>query len=248
MPVAFGLRGEVTAFRHFSNTKNTIAKGSTHEVKQSAVDNGGAQEASRLPLGVLSTTGGVSINNSPAPGQATIFAGDTVRTDEHGLATFTLSGQGSIGIDANTEVSFVDDPNYVAMLDRGALTVHFFVGATTRFRLRVLKYFVAARQDTEATAVIEQTGEATAAVNCLSGSVAVMDPTGREASLLQAGQLFQIETAEAEVAPQAPAPSPAAKSHRTAWIVIGLAAGGGAAGAAAALARRGGKTVSPSAP
>lgn len=245
-PVAFGWREDVMESPHISNTKDTIAEGGTHEPKESMVANFGAQEASQLPLGVLSTTGGVSINNSPAPSQATIFAGDSVRTDDRGLATFTLSGQGSIGIDVNAEVSFVDDPNYVALLHRGALTIRFFTGATTKFRLRVLNYFVAAQQDTEGTAEIEQTGEASATVNCLSGSVVVTGAQG-EAHFLQAGQSFGIETVEAEV-PTPQSPPPAAKSHRTTWIVIGLAAGGGAAGAAAALGHKGGQTVSPSSP
>jgi hypothetical protein len=254
MPPTFGLQREVGDFPDVSKTKDTITGGRIREPNESTVANFGAQEASRRPLGPLGAAGEVYINNSPAPSQSTISAGDTVRTGDRGLATFTMSGQGSIGIKPNTEVSFVDDSKYVAVLHRGALTVHFFALATPRFRLRVLNYFVAGQPGTKATAEINQTREDAATVYCLSGSIGVMELEGHEVSFLQAGQLLEIESVAGEAAPpQIPAPSPAApeekKGHRTAWIVLGLAAGGGAAGAAAALAGGGGhRTVSPSTP
>jgi hypothetical protein len=141
------------------------------------------------------------------------------------------------------------------VLHRGAVTIHFFPGATPRFRLRVLSYFVAGQRGTEATAEINQTREDAATVYSRSGSIAVMEVQGREVSFLQAGQLLEIESvAGGAAAPQAPTAPPTAppeekKGHRAAWIVLGLAAGGGAAGAAAALASGGGRrTVSPSSP
>jgi ferric-dicitrate binding protein FerR (iron transport regulator) len=254
LPATFGLQREAGELHGLPNTKDPIRTGEIRESNESPRAGLAAQEASRRPLGALGATGEVYINSSPAPSQSTIFAGDTVRTGDRGLATFTMSGQGSIGMNSNTEVSFVDDPKYVAVLHRGALMIHFFTGATTRFRLRVLNYFVAGQSGTEATAEINQTREAAATVNCRSGSIAVTELQGREVSFLQAGQLLEIENVEGEAAaPQVRAPLPAPpeekEGHRTAWIVLGLAAGGGAAGVAAALASGGGhRTVSPSTP
>jgi ferric-dicitrate binding protein FerR (iron transport regulator) len=253
MRPTFRLQREAGEPHGLPNTKDTIQTGEIREPNESTRTGLGAQEASRRPLGALGATGEVYINNSPAPGRSTVFAGDTVRTGDRGLATFTMSGQGSIGMNSNTGVSFVDDPKHVAVLHRGELMIHFFAGATTRFRLRVLNYFVAGQPGTEATAEINQTREAAATVNCRSGSVAVMELQGREVSFLQAGQLLEIENVEGEAAaPQVRAPSPAPeekKGHRAAWIVLGLAAGGGAAGAAVALASGGGhRAVSPSTP
>ena len=255
MSATFWLQREVGELHGVPNTKDTIRTEEIRESNDPRRTGLAAQEASRRPLGALGATGEVYINNSPAPSQATISADDTVRTGDRGLATFTMSGQGSIGINANTEVSFVDDPKYVAVLHRGALTIHFFPGATPRFRLRVLSYFVAGQRGTEATAEINQTREDAATVYCRSGSIAVMELQGREVSFLQAGQLLEIESvAGGAAAPQAPTAPPTAppeekKGHRAAWIVLGLAAGGGAAGAAVALASGGGRrTVSPSTP
>jgi hypothetical protein len=105
------LQREAGELHGLPNTKDTVRTGEIREPNEPTRAGLAAQEASRRPLGALGARGEVYINNSPAPSQATISAGDTVRTGDRGLATFTMSGQGSIGINANTEISFVNDPS-----------------------------------------------------------------------------------------------------------------------------------------
>jgi len=49
-------------------------------------------------LGSLSSVGQVTVNNSPAPADATIFSGDTIRTGANGTATLMSSVEGSFQI------------------------------------------------------------------------------------------------------------------------------------------------------
>src|SRR5215471_384593 len=59
----------------------------------------GAQEQPPQALGSMTKVGGVFVNGNPASAaEATIFAGDTVRTAEDGVASFTVSGRGTLKI------------------------------------------------------------------------------------------------------------------------------------------------------
>src|ERR1700675_4485593 len=99
------------------------------------------QEPERKPLGVLSTVGEVYVNESRAPSESTVFPGDKLRTGESGAATFTVSGRGSLKISPKTQLSFVDDSRYVAVLDQGTVVMSVF-GEAAKFATRTGEFVV----------------------------------------------------------------------------------------------------------
>ena len=66
----------------------------------------GGRSQEHQALGSLSSVGEVYVNNSPAPGDSTIFTGDTVRTGQAGTATFASSAQGTFQISPQSQVAF----------------------------------------------------------------------------------------------------------------------------------------------
>jgi hypothetical protein len=166
----------------------------------------------------------------------------------------TLSGQGSLGILSRTEVSFVDQPQYIADLHYGTVTIH-FLAEGKNLALKVSDFAVLAEPSIESNAEIDRTADGSARISCQSGSVGIvaLKVTGPEALFLKPGQSATISPAgelrAAPSGPAAPSPSTTAKKSKAIWIGLGLAAAGGAAGAAAALASGGGhRAVSLSVP
>ena len=240
----------------FSNTNGAVGIGRAHELKGVTSSGLGAQQQTRRPLGALNTSEEVYLNNSPAPAQSTIFAGDTVRTGSSGKAMFTLSGQGSLGILSRTEISFVDQPQYIADLHYGTVMIQ-FLAEGKNLALKVSDFAVLAEPSVETNAEIDRTADGSARISCQSGSVGIvaLTVTGPQALFLKPGQSATISPAgELRAAPlgsAAPSPTPSTtkKKSKAVWIGLGLAAAGGAAGAAAALAGGGGHgAVSPSVP
>ena len=252
----FGSQWRASKPPDISNTNGTIGIGRGHELRGPTPSGLGAQQQTRRPLGALNTSGEVYLNNSPAPAQSTIFAGDTVRTVSSGKAMFTLSGQGSLGILSRTEISFVDQPQYIADLHYGTVTVH-FLAEGKNLALKVSDFAVLAEPSVETNAEINRTVDGSVRISCRTGSVGVvaLAVTGPEALFLKPGQSATISPAgelrAAPLGPAAPSPTPSTtkKKSKAVWIGLGLAAAGGAAGAAAALASGGGhRTVSSSVP
>jgi hypothetical protein len=213
------------------------------------------QEPERKPLGVLSTVGEVYVNESRAPSESTVFPGDKLRTGESGAATFTVSGRGSLKISPKTQLSFVDDSRYVAVLDQGTVVMSVF-GEAAKFATRTGEFVVIPGPEApEAISQIERSADGSSRVLCKTGAVGVVALETAEGVFLRPDQSVAI-SAEGRLqavntpstTPGAPAPSSriGKKSH-TGWIVLGVAAGGGGV-AAAVLASRGKATVSPSVP
>ena len=94
------------------------------------------QENQKEPLGSLMTYGKVYVNESPAPAETTIFSGDRVRTEESGLATFNMSGKGSLKLAPHTEVIFSGKYEYTAELGAGSVVLNSVPGNNT-FTLRI---------------------------------------------------------------------------------------------------------------
>ena len=252
----FRSQGRASQPTDISNTNGTIGIGRGHELRGPTPSGLGAQQQTRRPLGALNTNGEVYLNNSPAPAQSTIFAGDTLRTGGSGKAMFTLSGQGSLGILSRTEVSFVDQPQYIADLHYGSVMIH-FLAEGKNLALKVSDFAVLAEPSIETNAEIERTVDGSARISCQSGSIGIvaLKVTGPEALFLKPGQSATISPAgELRATPPGPAapspvPSTTAKKSKAGWIVLGLAAAGSAAGAAVALASGGAhRAVSPSVP
>ena len=218
-------------------------------------------------IGSISSTGSVSINGLPAPADATIFSGDTVRTTETGTAAISISGKGAIKLAPNTEMSFAPDPRYTGELRAGMVVLNSFGGATD-ISVRTGTYVVApVMQAQQSASKIERQADGSFTISCLDGSVGLIPLEGATGRVLQSGQSIKVlpsgqfeqvpRGAEAPAtappespSPGTPAPPPVhANNKKDTYILLGVA-GGGAVIIAAALAGRGhgNSSVSPSTP
>ena len=215
----------------------------------------------RQPLGSLSATGEVYVNEARVSGEVTLFAGDSLRTGADGAASVTLSGRGMLIVANQTEVSFAPSPRYFAELRHGIAEFRTLAGAAN-FELRTGNFIVVPASEAEAAADIERAPDGTTKITCTKGSMGVISLEGPESIFLHPGEVGTISpegkmsttvagpqpgAAPPGAAPPAPPSPPVHKGH-TGLIILGLV-GGGVAGAAAALASRGGKpAVSSSTP
>lgn len=224
--------------------------------------------AQESPLGSLTSTGDVMINALPAPPDTTVFSKDVIRVGDSGSSTFTLSGKGSITVLPHTQVTLTGDLRYLAELQSGTVLVNSIAGATD-VTLRVGDFVVSPVITSEkSSSRVEKMADGSVSVSCFDGSVSVVPIQGATGRVLQTNQTVNISSAgelgliqvtpaglsaAAQPVSSAPANAPAtvasANSHKTTWIILGVAGGGAAAGIAAAAAGHGGSsTVSPSAP
>lgn len=199
------------------------------------------QEPQKAPIGSLTSTGEVYVNNTPAPGESTIFAGDTLRTGE-GSATFTMSGRGDLKISRQTQLVFSDGSRYSAELKSGTVILDSSNGPSGVTLLAGGYVIVPAVHDQTTSAKIEGPIKGSFRVSSLNGTVAIVDMQGNSGQVLQSGE-------SVSVSPQGVSASSAAAGHQKRWILLGVAGGGAVAGIAAAAAHGGGKpSVSPSSP
>lgn len=228
------------------------------------------QDQPPQPLGSLSKIGEVYVNDVPvASPESTIFTGDKVRTGENGVASFTVSGRGTLKFSPNTFAVFAGAEQYVADLRSGTVVVSSFSGPSG-LALRVGDFIVVpAVQEQQTTVKVERSLAGAASVSCLEGSVSVISRQGAAGLLLQAGQSSSISTSgqlnPESSAPESPSPTqpqpgaptptpppanpPQQQKSRKGWIILGLAGAGVAGIAAAAAGGGGGHTpVSPSSP
>jgi hypothetical protein len=227
----------------------------------------GAQARTRSqehqPLGSLSSAGEVSVNNSPAPVDATIFSGDTIRTGATGTATFTSSVEGSFQVLPGSQIAFNGGDQYVAELQTGTVVVSSQRGPQG-LSTRAGSYTVVGATEGELTSSkIERRADGSFMVTCLGGSV-ILVPTGEGSNglLIQAGQtvdisaqgkLSSVKEAAAPPpapgqAPSTPAPTSTGISNTTKWIIAGVAIAGGAGAALALAGGHKSSSVSPSDP
>ncbi len=213
----------------------------------------GKRSQEHQALGSLSSVGEVYVNNSPAPGDSTIFTGDTVRTGKAGTATFTGSAQGTFQISAQSQVAFNGGDQYVAELQSGMVVMSSRSGPQG-LNLRVGSYTAVGVTDGEqSTSKIEKGADGSFTVTCLDGSVILVPTAGSNGLLMQAGQTVNISgqgqlSAVKETAPIAPNPTPGTvqqKKSYTMWIVIGAAGAGGVGAALALASHKSSPSVSP---
>lgn len=225
-------------------------------------------------LGSISAVGSVSVNGVPAPSDATIFVGDTIRTSDSGAVSFSLSGKGAFKIAPNSEMSFLPDPRFTGELKSGLVVMNSFGGATD-ISVRVGNYVVApVIQAQQSASRIERHPDGSFTIACLDGSVGVIPLEGATGRVLQSGEAANIlpsgELEQAKAAPTPETPPKAAGTTATAantpppepppvhgnssskkneYILLGVA-GAAAVGIAAGLAGRGhgSPSVSPSTP
>lgn len=211
------------------------------------------QEEKKQPLGSLTATGEVYLNDRPTPAETTIFAGDTLRTGETGTAVFTMSGNGALKIGSQTQVVISDDPKFAAELKSGTVVINSISGPSG-MKLRAGSAVVVPAVRSRVTAAkIERQADGSFLVTCLDGVISAVPLQGTSGQLLEAGQSVSISpggelVAQQEVTVKPSASSPHGGLSRTGWTILGVA-GAGAGIAAAALGHRGGKqSVSPSVP
>ena len=218
-------------------------------------------------LGSLSSVGQVSVNNSAAPADATIFSGDVIRTGANATATFTSSAEGTFQILAGSQIAFNGGDQYAAELQAGAVVMSSQRG-TQGLSTRIEGYtVVGASEGEQATSKIERAADGSFTVTCLDGSV-ILVPTGEGSSgvLIQSGQMVNIsargklsavkEAAAPVTPPGTPGPTPAPASapasagvsNTTKWIIAGVAIAGGAGAALALAGGHKSSSVSPATP
>jgi ferric-dicitrate binding protein FerR (iron transport regulator) len=211
------------------------------------------QKQQEQPLGSLSATGEVFVNEKPAPAETTIFAGDTLRTGETATAVFTMSGSGALKIASQTQVVISGDPAFAAELRSGTVVIDSISGPSG-MKLRAGRAIVVPTVRSQVTAAkVERRADGSFLVTCLGGRISVISVEGTSGQLLEAGQSVSISPGGELVAQTEVTVKPSASikhgglSH-TGWTLIGLS-GAGAGVAAAAVGHKGGKqSVSPSAP
>jgi hypothetical protein len=219
-------------------------------------------------LGSLSSVGEVYVNNSPAPADATIFAGDTIRTGATGTATFTSGVEGTFQVLPGSQIAFNGGEQYAAELQTGSVVASSQRGPQG-LSVRSGSYTVVGATEGELTsAKIERGADGSFTVTCLDGSV-ILVPTGEGSSgvLIQSGQMVTISargklsavkeaaapvTAPGTPAPATPAPASAPTSagvsNTTKWIIAGVAIAGGAGAALALAGGHKSSSVSPATP
>ena len=220
---------------------------------RAAVSQEQTQSAKRQPLGSLTATGEVYVNDKAVPAESTIFVGDTVRTGESGTAVFTMTGSGTLKLGSRTQIVLSGEPEFPAELQTGTVVIDSLSGPSG-IKLRVGNFIVvpAVRSRVTSAKVEGQTG-GTFQVTCLDGDISTIPLQGGSGRLLEAGESVNISSQGELSAQKGSGISSGGTGHhgplqgRTGWTLLGLA-GGGAGAAALALGHGGTKPVSPSAP
>jgi len=203
----------------------------------SAHSQGVSPDPQRQSLGSLNSAGEVFVNESRAPSELTVFAGDAVRTGESGAAILTSSGNNSFQISRQSQVVFAGDPRYFAELKLGTISVKSLGGAAGAAVRAGNFVAVPTNRNVQTATTIERMADGSYLVTCLAGNVGVFPLEETSGLFLQAGQSARISPKGELAAVAAPAPTPpqSAGRNRSTWILLGLAGGGVAAGVAAAL-------------
>lgn len=206
-----------------------------------------SQNQAKEPLGSLTSVGEVFVNDSAAPAESTIFAGDRLRTGDTGTATFSISGKGTMKIASRSEVVFVGSYEFTAELKSGNVALSAVSGPNS-IVLRVENFvLVPSFHERFETTKVEQTANDAFLVSCLDGGVGVLTLEAKSGQFLQAGQSLSISAGRMITTMSSEKRAGGHEFHNMGWLYLGLG-GAGAAGAAAALGHSGKQSVSPSTP
>lgn len=211
------------------------------------------QNAKKQPLGSLSSTGEVYVNDKPVPIESTVFVGDTVRTGANSTAVFTMTGNGTLKIGAQTQVVLTGEPQFAAELQSGTAVIDSLSGPSG-IKLRAGEYVVVPAVRSRVTsAKIERQADGSFLVTCLGGDISTLALQGTAGRLLEATQSVTLTPSGQMLVQKQSGGNSAGSgiagplSSRKGWTMLGLA-GGGAGLAALALGHGGKPPVSPSGP
>jgi hypothetical protein len=212
-----------------------------------------AQNSRKHPLGSLSATGEVYVNDKPVPVESTVFPGETIRTGANSTAIFTMTGNGTLKIGSQTQVVLTGDPQFAAELQSGTAVIDSLSGPSG-IKLRVGGVVVVPAVRSRVTsAKIEGQSDGTFLVTCLDGDISTLSLEGTAGRLLEGGQavsvtpsgqmLVQKQSGGKSIGSGIPGPLQGKKG----WTLLTLA-GGGAGVAALVLGHSSKPPVSPSGP
>ena len=218
-----------------------------------ATTQGQLQNSRKYPLGSLSATGEVYVNDKPVPVESTVFPGDTVRTGENSTAVFTMTGNGTLKIGSQTQVLLAGDPQFAAELQSGTAVIDSLSGPSG-IKLRVGGVVVVPAVRSRVTsAKIERQADGTFLVTCLDGDISTLSLEGTAGRLLEGGQAVSVTpSGQMLVQKQSGGKSigsgiPGPLQGKRGWTLLTLA-GGGAGVAALVLGHSSKPPVSPSGP
>ena len=212
-----------------------------------------APNAKKQPLGSLSATGEVYVNEKAVPVESTVFVGDTIRTGANSTAVFTMTGNGTLKIGAQTQLVLTGDLQFTAEMHSGTAVIDSISGPSG-IKLRVGGVVVVPAVRSRVTsAKIERQADGTYLVTCLDGDISTLALEGTAGRLLEAGQSVSVTSGGQMVAHKGSrgnsfgSGKQGALKGKAGWTLLALAGGG--AGVAAIALGHGGKTpVSPSGP
>lgn len=221
--------------------------------KAAAVTQEQSQNARKYPLGSLSATGEVYVNEKPVPVESTVFPGDKIRTGENSTAVFTMTGNGTLKIGPQTQVVLTGEPQFAAELQSGTAVIDSISGPSgIKLRLGGVVVVPAVRSRVT-SAKIERQADGTFLVTCLDGDISTLALQGTAGRLLEAGEGVSVTpSGQMLVQKQSGGRSlgsgmPGQLKGKSGWTLLALAGGG--AGLAALVLGHGGKPpVSPSGP
>ena len=207
----------------------------------------------RVPVGSLSATGEVYVNEKPVPVESTVFAGDSVRTGQNSTAAFTLTGNGTLKIGPQTQVVISSDQQFAAELQAGTVVIDSISGPSgIKVRAGSVVVVPAVRSRVTSARIEKQPGGAFQ-VTCIDGDISTIPLSGSSGRLLEAGQSVSIspqgqlavqkQSGGTSAGPGLPGPL----KGKSGWTILGLV-GAGAGAAALALGHGGSNPVSPSGP
>jgi len=245
-PIAFVLAAPVLILQVSLPTLTVPANAATPSQEQK-------QSPKREPIGSLSATGEVYVNDKPAPVESTVFVGDTIRTGENSAAIFTMTGNGTLKIGSQSQVVITGDPQFAAELQAGTAVIDSISGPSG-IKVRAGGVVVVPAVRSRVTAAkIERQADGSFLVTCLDGDISTIPLQGTSGRLLEAGQSVSASPqGELFVQKQSGVRSSdgglrGPLKSRTGWTLLGIA-GAGAGAAALVLGHGGGTPVSPSGP
>jgi len=187
----------------------------------------------------------VYLNGSPATGEQTVYAGDTVRTGADGAAALTSPDFGLLIIPAQTEITFRSAP-YLATLRQGSVEVRSFqTGKDLGIQFGNTVLFLPS-PGTESSGVITLRPDGSAQVSCVIGSIGLKSIDGTGLVILKPlqsvgvgtdGKLQKVEAVPIVPTAQTP-PAPATTGHVAPAVYVGLAVATGGTAAAILLLTR----------
>jgi hypothetical protein len=172
--------------------------------------------------------GEVSVNDAPATAESTVFSGDRVRTGETGIATFTMSGMGTLKIAPQSQVRIAATYEYTAELESGTVVLHSIAGPH-EMTLRMQGYvLIPSVREESTTSKIERAPDGSFLVSCLDGSVGVLTLIGSSGQFLRAGQSVRVFPKAENSGIRSPATTALGRElpHKKGWTILGLAGGG----------------------